>query len=283
MNPEKITIPEILNRKKTGRKIIALTAYDYTFSKIVDQVGIDLLLVGDSLAMVAMGYENTLPVTMDEMIHHTRAVKRGVSKALVVGDMPFMSYQVSNEQAVTNAGRFIKEGGASAVKLEGGIRSAERIQAITESGISVMGHIGLTPQSVHQFGGYKVQGKNDLDARQIKKDATELQKAGAFSLVLEGIPMELACEITASLGIPTIGIGAGPHCDGQILVLHDILGLNMDFVPKYVRVFDDLGSRMKKAIDAYAQSVRSGEFPDKEHSYRLRPEPSCKVPKTKVG
>ena len=266
-----------------GRKITALTAYDYTLARFVDQAGIDLILVGDSAAMVAMGYETTLPVTMDEMIHHTRSVRRGVHSALLVGDMPFMSYQVSNEEAIANAGRFIQEGGASAVKIEGGVRSVIRVKAITEAGVSVIGHIGLTPQSINQFGGYKVQGENDLDAIQIKKDALELQRAGAISIVLEGIPIDLAKEITNSLDIPTIGIGAGPYCDGQILVLHDMLGLNMDFVPKYVKIFDDLGTRMKNAIETFAQSVHSGEFPGESHSYTLKGKTLDEEPRSKAG
>lgn len=283
MNQNRITIPAILERKKTGKKIVALTAYDYCFARILDSTGVDLVLVGDSVGMVSLGYENTLPVSMDEMIHHTRAVKRGLHNALLVGDMPFMSYQVSNEEAIANAGRFIREGGAAAVKIEGGIGMVERIRTVIKAGISVMGHIGLTPQSVHQFGGYKVQGKNYLDARQIKKDARELQHAGVFSLVLEGIPAELAAEITDDLEIPTIGIGAGSHCDGQILVLHDMLGLNPDFVPKYVKHYATLGDSIKTAVHNYSAEVQSGAFPSAEHSYHFKTEPLRKVENQDIG
>ena len=231
MDRKRVTIPQLTEWKKNQRKITALTAYDYTFARLLDESGIDVILVGDSAGMVAMGYENTLPVTMDEMIHYTRGVRRGVQQALLVGDMPFMSYHTSAEDTIRNAGRFIQEGGAEAVKMEGGSRVLDKISAVIQAGISVMGHVGLTPQSVHQFGGYRVQGKNYLDARQIKKDGLDLQKAGVFSLVLEGIPMDLAAEITAELEIPTIGIGAGPYCDGQILVTQDMLGMNLDFAP----------------------------------------------------
>lgn len=277
MHRKRVTVPVILGRKKSGRKITALTASDYCFAQILDTTDIDIILVGDSLGMVCLGYENTLPVTMDEMIHHTRAVTRGIHNALVVGDMPFMSYQVSNEDAVRNAGRFIQDGAAEAVKLEGGVRSVERIRAIIEAGIMVMGHIGLTPQSVHEFGGYKIQGKNYLDSRQIKKDARELQKAGVFSIVLEGIPEDLAAEITDDLAIPTIGIGAGPHCTGQILVLQDMVGLNQGFTPKFVKQFAQLGETMKTAVDDYIQSVQKGEFPSKEHSYQTDKKPLRKM------
>jgi len=271
MSFKKITIPAIAVRKKTGKKITALTAYDYCFAGILDAAGIDMILVGDSVGMVALGYDSTLPVTMDDMLHHTRSVHRAVHNALLVGDMPFMSYQVSNETAVANAGRFIQEGGAEAVKMEGGARMAERIRAVTQAGISVMGHIGLTPQSVHQFGGYRVQGKNRLDARQIKQDARTLQETGVFALVLEGIPTELAAEITDSLTIPTIGIGAGPQCDGQILVLNDMLGLTPNFVPKYVKHFADLGQQTQTAVQDFIDSVRSQSFPGEEHSYHSHP------------
>ena len=235
MDTRPVTTPEIIRRKNSGEKITALTAYDYNFAKLLDATDLDIILVGDSLGMVFLGQENTLSVTMDNMVYHTRAVKQGVKRALVVSDMPFMSYQVSVEQALKNAGRLIQDGGASGVKLEGGALMAERVRAISQAGIPVMGHIGLTPQSIHQFGGYKVQGKNYLDSKKIKQDAHDLQSAGVFALVLEGIPSGLAEEITAELKIPTIGIGAGAKCDGQILVLHDLLGLNQDFVPKFVK------------------------------------------------
>ena len=267
MDRKQITIPAIIGKKNSRTKITALTAYDFSFAKILDDTEIDIILVGDSLAMVALGFPNTLPVTMDQMIHHTRAAKQGARKSLLVGDMPFMSYQVSDEQAITNAGRFLQEGGAAAVKLEGGVRVAEQVRAIVQAGIPVMGHIGLTPQSVHQFGGYKIQGKNLLQARQIKQDARELEKAGAFAIVLEGIPSDLAGEITDCLKIPTIGIGAGPHCDGQILVLQDLLGITQDFTPKFVKRYLNLDAEIKKAVGQYIEEVRSGEFPAKEHSY----------------
>jgi 3-methyl-2-oxobutanoate hydroxymethyltransferase len=213
--------------------------------------------------MVAMGHENTLPVTMDEMIFHTRGVRRGVQSALLVGDMPFMSYHVSDADTIQNAGRFIQEGGS---------RILDKVQAVVKAGISVMGHVGLTPQSVHQFGGYRVQGKNYLDARQIKKDALDLQQAGIFALVLEGMPMELAAEITAELEIPTIGIGAGTHCDGQILVTQDMLGMNLDFAPKFVKKYSEVGDAIRSAVQNYTDEVRSGTFPDEAHSYQLKKE-----------
>jgi 3-methyl-2-oxobutanoate hydroxymethyltransferase len=270
MNIRPVTVPDILERKKSGKKITALTAYDYSFAKLLDATEIDIILVGDSLGMVSLGHENTLSVTMENMIDHTQAVKRGSQRTLVVGDMPFMSYQVSVEQAVTNAGRLIQEGGASAIKLEGGVHMADRVQAITHAGIPVMGHIGLTPQSVHQFGGYKVQGKNYLDSRKIKQDANDLQNAGIFSLVMEGIPGELAEEITAELKIPTIGIGAGNKCDGQILVLHDLLGLNQDFVPKFVKQYAQMADGLKNAVSEYIKDVRDESFPGQEHTYRSK-------------
>lgn len=277
MDRKPVTIPAIIGKKKSRSKITALTATDCSFAKILDATDIDIVLVGDSLAMVSLGHPNTLPVTMDEMIAHTRAVKRGIRNSLLVGDMPFMSYQVSEEQAITNAGRFLQEGGATAVKLEGGVRVAQKVRAIVQAGIPVMGHIGLTPQSVHQFGGYKVQGKNLLQARQIKQDARELEKAGAFAIVLEGIPSDLAGEITECLKIPTIGIGAGPHCDGQILVLHDLLGITQDFTPKFVKRYANLDAEIKKAVGQYIDEVRSGVFPDKEHSYDTDKKPLKKV------
>ncbi|MCH7650431.1 MAG: 3-methyl-2-oxobutanoate hydroxymethyltransferase [Nitrospinae bacterium] len=272
MDRKRVTIPQLTEWKKNQRKITALTAYDYTFARLLDESGIDVILVGDSAGMVAMGYENTLPVTMDEMIHYTRGVRRGVQQALLVGDMPFMSYHTSSEDTIRNAGRFIQEGGAEAVKMEGGSRVLDKISAVIQAGISVMGHVGLTPQSVHQFGGYRVQGKNYLDARQIKKDGLDLQKAGVFSLVLEGIPMELAAEITAELKIPTIGIGAGPYCDGQILVTQDMLGMNLDFAPKFVKKYGELGTAIRSAVQDYVDEVQSGGFPDEAHSYHLKKE-----------
>ena len=277
MDRKPVTIPAILGKKKSGSKITALTAYDYCFARILDDTEIDIVLAGDSLAMVSLGFPNTLPVTMDEMLLHTRSVSRGLKNSLLVGDMPFMSYNVSDEQAIANAGRFLQEGGAAAIKLEGGVRVAKKVSAIVHAGIPVMGHIGLMPQSVHQMGGYKVQGKSLLQARQIKQDARELEKAGAFAIVLEGIPSDLAGEITECLKIPTIGIGAGPHCDGQILVLHDLLGLNQDFTPKFVKHYANLNSEIKNAVGEYIEEVRAGKFPDKEHSYGNEKKPLKKV------
>lgn len=273
MNAKRMTIPALAERKKTGRKITALTAYDYTMARLLDASELDVVLVGDSLGMVSLGYDTTLPVTMDEMIHHTRAVRRGITHALVVGDMPFMSYHVSDAETIRNAGRFIQEGGAEAVKIEGGARLAGRIRAVVDAGISVMGHIGLTPQSIHQFGGYRVQGKSYYDSRQIKKDAVALQKAGVFAIVLEAIPSELAAEITSEVDVPTIGIGAGKACDGQILVINDLLGLNQDFTPKFVKHYAELGVAVQKAVDEYIGEVQSGAFPGPEHAYGLKRKP----------
>lgn len=277
MDKKPVTIPAVIGKKKSRSKITALTAYDFCFAKILDDMEIDVVLVGDSLAMTSLGFPNTLPVTMDEMILHTRSASRGIQNSLLVGDMPFMSYHVSDGQAIANAGRFLQEGGAAAVKLEGGVRVANKARAIIQAGIPVMGHIGLTPQSMHQFGGYKVQGRNLLQAQRIKQDALELEKAGAFAVVLEAIPSDLAGEITERLKIPTIGIGAGPHCDGQILVLHDLLGLTRDFTPKFVKRYADLNSEIKKAVGEYIREVRSGQFPDKEHSYGNENKPLKKV------
>ena len=270
MKTQPVTVPAITARKNSEKKITALTAYDFSFAKLLDNTEIDILLVGDSLGMVSQGHENTLSVTLEDVLYHTRSVKRGAHRALVVADMPFMSYQVSLEQAVTNAGRLIQEGHAAAVKLEGGERMADRVQAISQAGIPVMGHVGLTPQSVHQFGGYKIQGKTFLDSKQIKQDAKDLQKAGAFSLVLEGMPEELASEITQGLEIPTIGIGAGAKCDGQILVIHDLLGLNPDFSPKFVKHYAQLADVIQNAVSEFIGEVHSKAFPAPKHSYNLK-------------
>lgn len=277
MDQKRATIPAIMGWKKNKRKITALTAYDYSAARLIDECGIDIILVGDSVGMVTLGYENTLPVTMDEMIHHTRAVSRGVHNALLVSDMPFMSYQTSNEKAAANAGRLIKEGGAEAVKVEGGSNMIDRVQAIVRAGISVMGHIGLTPQSLHQFGGYRIQGKSQTDGRQIIRDALDLQKAGVFCIVIEGVIADLAAEITGKLDIPTIGIGAGSHCDGQILVINDMLGLNPDFSPKFVKKYAEVGSIMRSAVNKYIEEIQSGVFPSEEHSYHLKREPLRQV------
>lgn len=270
MNMNKKTVPMIMERKHSSKKIVALTAYDYSFARLLDTTDLDIILVGDSLAMVSLGHETTLPVTMDEMIIHVRSVNRGSHNALLIADMPFMSYQVSDEQAITNAGRFIQEAGAQAVKVEGGARMAGRIKALTDADIPVMGHIGLTPQSVNKLGGYRVQGKNYKDARQIKQDARKLQEAGVFSIVLEGIPDDLAGEITQEVRVPTIGIGAGVQCDGQILVLHDLLGLGMDSSPKFVKQYANLGDEVQRAVGNYIQEVRDESFPDEKHSYKSK-------------
>ena len=264
---EKVTAPEIMKMKRTGVKITALTAYDYSFARILDDAGIDILLVGDSLGSVIQGHESTLPVTLEEMIYHTRAVARGRKRALVVADMPFLSYQVSLEEAKRNAGRFLREGGAEAVKIEGGVQMLETIEAIVQMGIPVMGHVGLTPQSIHRFGGYKVQGKEKEDREKIIQDALAVEEGGAFSVVLEGIPMDLAQEITRRVSIPTIGIGAGMHCDGQVLVVHDMLGLFDMYTPKFVKRYAELRDVMADAVKRFIAEVREGSFPDDEHSF----------------
>jgi 3-methyl-2-oxobutanoate hydroxymethyltransferase len=253
--------------KRKGEKIAMLTAYDYPTAAILDQAGIDLLLVGDSLGMVVLGYGSTLPVTMDEMIHHTKAVCRGARWAMVVGDMPFMSYQESLDKALYNAGRFLKETDAQAIKLEGGRGVAEMTQRMTTSGIPVMGHLGLTPQSVQQFGGFKIQGRGDEAGRRILEDAVILEEAGAFAVVLEAVPAELAGEVTRSLAIPTIGIGAGSACDGQVLVTNDILGIYDRFTPKFVKKYANLTPEISRAVKEYAAEVKAGTFPAKEHSF----------------
>ncbi|MFA4827805.1 MAG: 3-methyl-2-oxobutanoate hydroxymethyltransferase [Thermodesulfovibrionales bacterium] len=264
----RITIQDFLKKKTEKKKITMLTAYDYPFAQIVDEAGLDGILVGDSLGMVVQGLENTLPVTMDEMIYHTKMVSRAVKNAMVIGDMPFMSYQASIEDAVRNAGRFIKEAGASAVKLEGGAEVAEHIKAMTRSDIPVMAHIGLTPQSIHRMGGYKVQGKTEEAQKRLIEEAHIAEDAGAFSLLLEAIPMELAKKITEDLSIPTLGIGAGPFCDGQILVLHDVLGLFERFTPKFVKRYANLKTDALKAIKSYKEDVEKGTFPSEEQSFK---------------
>jgi 3-methyl-2-oxobutanoate hydroxymethyltransferase len=267
MTIKKKTIPDILAMKADGDKITVLTSYDYPLTRIMDGCGVDIILVGDSVGVVVAGHETTLPVTMDEMLYHTRVVVRAQPRAVVVADMPFLSYQVSLDEARRNAGRLIKEGGAEAVKLEGGRNCLETIRAITAMDIPVMGHIGLTPQSVHRMGGYKVQGREDEQAERLVDDARAVEEAGAFALVLEGIPRDLARRITAAAHIPTIGIGAGPHCDGQVLVIHDILGLCEKYAPKFVKKYVDLGPIITDAVSRYLDEVRSGEFPTKGHSF----------------
>ncbi|KAB0671244.1 3-methyl-2-oxobutanoate hydroxymethyltransferase [Oryzomonas sagensis] len=263
---KKTTIPDIFQMKREGRRITMLTAYDFPFARLVDQGGVDMILVGDSAGVVVAGHETTLPVTMDEMLYHTKSVRRADPKALVVADMPFMSYQTGIEDACRNCGRMIKEGGAEAVKIEGGVNMASVIRAVSAIDIPVMAHIGLTPQSIHRMGGYKVQGRKD-QAERIMEDARAVQEAGAFSVVLEGIPAQLAARITAELSIPTIGIGAGPDCDGQVLVIHDILGLCEKYSPKFVKHYAELTPIITEAVKTYVDEVRAGEFPTAEHSF----------------
>jgi 3-methyl-2-oxobutanoate hydroxymethyltransferase len=271
MNPQKVTVPEILKRKRDGRKITMLTAYDYPFARILDEAGIDVLLVGDTLGMVVQGLDTTLPVTVDEIIYHLRMVTRARTRALVVGDLPFLSYQISTEDALRNAGRMVKEGGAEAVKLEGGVNVAETIAALAAMDVPVVGHVGLTPQSVHRMGGHKVQGKKHGHApgarERLLEDASAVEEAGAFALVLEGIPLDLAAEITERASIPTIGIGAGAHCDGQVLVLHDLLGLFDKFAPKFSKRYVNLKDVVSGAVREYVAEVQSGVFPTDAHSF----------------
>ncbi len=264
---DKVTKTTLLKMKKKGEKIAAITSYDYLSTKLIDDTGVDFILVGDSLGMVIMGYENTRPVTMEEIIHHLKAVTRARPKAIVVGDMPFMSYQASVEDAVRNAGRLVKEGGAQSVKLEGGERYVPVIQAIVQASIPVVGHLGLTPQSLHEFGGYRVQGKDSESAEILISDAKALEKAGCFAIVLEGIPWQLAKRITDEVSIATIGIGAGPHCDGQVLVIQDMLGIYDEPLPKFVKMYEELGEKIRSAVSAYVRDVKDGSFPGMEHSY----------------
>lgn len=265
----KNTILTFLEAKKKNEKLSMLTAYDYSMAKLVDEAGVNGILVGDSVGMVCLGYKDTLSVTMDDMIHHTRAVARGVTNALLIADMPFMSYQTSVYDAVANAGRLVKEGGAQAVKLEGGEEFAPHIKAIVAASIPVMGHLGLTPQSVHAFGGFKVQGKDEAAARKLLQDAKAVEEAGAFSVVLECIPAKLAALLSKNLAIPTIGIGAGPDCDGQVLVYQDMLGIFADFTPKFVKRFADLAPLLRQAFAEYHREVRAGTFPAAEHTFAI--------------
>jgi 3-methyl-2-oxobutanoate hydroxymethyltransferase len=268
----KNTVLTMQNQKEQGEKISMLTAYDYSTAKLMDQAGINSLLVGDSLGMVMLGYEDTLSVTMEDMIHHSRAVAKGAQNALVVTDLPFMSYHISIPDAVANAGRLIKEGHAAAVKLEGGEAFSETIQAITRASIPVMGHIGLTPQSIHAFGGFKVQGKTIEAAQKILQDALAVEKAGAFAIVLEAIPADLAALITRKLTIPTIGIGAGNQTDGQVLVYQDMLGMYGEMQPKFVKRYADLGAEMNSAIQDYKTEIQQEKFPAAEHTFSIAPE-----------
>lgn len=264
-----ITIRQLAEMKRTGEKIPMVTAYDYTAARIADAAGIPIILVGDSLGMVVLGYDSTVPVTMDDMVRHGRMVSRGATQALVVVDLPFMSYQVDAAEALRNAGRLMQEGGAQTVKMEGGVSIASTVRRIVDAGVPVMGHIGLTPQSVNALGGYRVQGRTKATARRVLDDALALQEAGAYSVVLECVPAPLAKAITERLSIPTIGIGAGPHCDGQVQVFHDMLGLFPDFVPKHARQYAELGSDMTRAFERYAEDVRSGAFPSEAESFTM--------------
>jgi len=271
----KVTVPDILSRKspvsktqsQAPRKITCLTAYDYPTARLLDEAGVDILLVGDSLGMVVLGYENTLPVTMEEMLHHTRAVRRGTRRALVVADMPYGSYHAEVAESVRNAVRFVKEAGAEAVKVEGGERRLELIARLVEAEIPVMGHVGLTPQSLHAMGGFKVQGKTPEAAEQLLRDARAVEAAGAFSIVLESVPRELATRITAELRIPTIGIGAGPDCDGQVLVIHDLLGFSLGHTPKFARRYANLAEVVSRAAREYCDDVQNGRFPSDAESF----------------
>ena len=266
---QKVTIPALVTKKQQGSPITMLTAYDYSSALLVDKAGMDIILVGDSLAMVMMGLDSTNPVTMEVMLHHGRMVARGAKQAFLVGDMPFMSFQVSVEEAVRNAGRFLQEGGMEAVKLEGGQAMADRVRAITQAGIPVMGHIGLTPQSVSSLGGYKVQGKTAVAAYTLLQDALALQEAGCFSLVLEAVPAPVAAEISRRLAIPTLGIGAGAGCDGQVLVYHDLLGLFDKFQPKFVKQYAHIGEQILQALSQYRQEVTEKTFPAESHTFAM--------------
>ncbi len=267
MMKNKVTIPKLKLKKQRGQKITMLTAYDYLTARLLDEAGIDILLVGDSLGMVLLGYENTLPVTMDEMLHHTKAVAKAASHALVVGDMPFMSFHTSISDTIHNAGRFIKEAGATAVKLEWITDAAQKTKALVDTGIPVMGHIGLTPQLVHQMGGFKVQGREERQAERLVDEAGRMQDAGAFAIVLEGMPAQVASNITQALTIPTIGIGAGIHCDGQVLVTTDLLGQNPGKAPKFVKEYTNLQKQILSAVGEFKHEVEAGEFPSKEYWY----------------
>lgn len=265
----KNTVTTFKDAKKQGKKLTMLTAYDYSTAKLFDEAGVDSMLVGDSLGMTMLGYDSTLPVTMEDMIHHTKAVVRGAKNALVVGDMPYMSYHLSVQQAVENAGRFIKEAGAQAVKLEGGAAFCPEIEAITRASIPVVGHLGLTPQSINAFGGFKVQGKSEEAARKIIEDAQALEAAGAFAIVLECVPAKLAEIITAKVAVPTIGIGAGAGCDGQVLVYQDMLGMYDNFTPKFVRKFAEVGTLIKQGVQEYCAAVQDSSFPAAEHTFKI--------------
>jgi len=268
MERTKTTILGLQNKKARGEKITMLTAYDYSTASMIDEVGVDTILVGDSLGMVVLGYDSTVPVTMEEMLHHAKAVRRGVKFAFIIGDMPFMSYNVSREEAIRNAGRFIKEAGCDAVKLEGGTEMAAVVKAVVEAGIPVCGHIGLTPQTATKLSGFRVQGKDDKTARALVQSARDLDEAGAFMLVLEMVPEAIAAEISRAVAMPTIGIGAGPGCDGQVLVTNDLLGLYERFVPRFVKQYLKLAPMIKDALSTYVSDVRAGVFPGPEHTFK---------------
>ena len=267
----KIKITDIAKRYRRGERLTMLTAYDATIARLVDEAGIDMILVGDSLGMVVQGHDSTIPVTLDEVIYHTDCASRGAARALIVTDLPFMSYQASATQAMLAAGRAMKEGSAGAIKVEGGLEMARTVSLMTAAGIPVMAHIGLRPQRVHQMGGYKIQGKTADDAAQLIEEARAFEKAGAFSLVLEGVAIETAREITEAVGIPTIGIGCGPHCSGQVLVIYDLIGLNPTFNPKFLRTYADGHGMITNAVRAYIDDVRAGRFPTEEHGFRRKP------------
>lgn len=269
MPKKKLTVADIVAMKKSGEKITMLTAYEAGFANVLDESGIEMVLVGDSLGMVALGYDSTVPVTMDEMIHHAKAAAKGVRHAVLVGDMPFLSYQVDIKDALLNAGRFLKEAGCDAVKLEGGVEVCETVAGLVRAGIPVMGHIGLTPQTAGQLGGYRVQGRDAAAARKLLRAAQALAEAGAFALVLECIPSQLAEAITESVAIPTIGIGAGAACDGQVLVTHDLLGMFEKFVPRFVKVYARLAPQINEAVTAFRSEVKDGVFPAEEHSFTM--------------
>ena len=272
MSNRKVTVRTLQQKKRRGEPITMMTAYDYPTARWVDEAGIDVILVGDSLGMVVLGYPNTLPVTMEAMLHHAKAVARGAKRALLVGDMPFMSYQVSVEAALRNAGRFLQEAGMDAVKIEGGRERVDTVRALVEAGIPVMGHIGLTPQKVMQFGGFRLQGRTAEAARRLVEDALALQEAGCFALVLEMVPAQVAGYITQRLDIPTIGIGAGPDCDGQVLVFHDLVGMFEEFTPKFVKRYANIGAEIRKALQAYKEDVEAHRFPASEHSTYMEEE-----------
>ncbi len=269
MERKKLTIPDIQKKKKEGRKITLLTAYDYPSGRLIDEAGVDIILIGDSLAMTVLGYESTVPITMDEMVHHAKAVKRGVRYGLIIGDMPFMTYNIGEKETIRNAGRFIKEGGCGAVKIEGGTEMVSVVKALVKAGIPVLGHIGLTPQTATQLGGFKVQGKDAASAQKLLDSALALEKAGCFAVLLECVPDKLAKLITEKLQVPTIGIGAGSYCDGQALVTNDMIGLFDRFTPKFVKKYADLWPLLLNAFKRYKDEVESGKFPTEEHSFTM--------------